>query len=116
MENLFKVSSGSHSTSIAGAIAKSIRDEREVVLQAIGAGAVNQAVKAISIARSNCVRPRCARSSVSPYYARSPRDRGAAPRASRAGMRAAIRSSNISSCIRFRLPERFVTLRSNTRS
>ena len=55
MENLFKVSSGSHSTSIAGAIAKSIRDDREVILQAIGAGAVNQAVKAISIARSYLV-------------------------------------------------------------
>jgi stage V sporulation protein S len=55
MENIFKVSSGSHSTSIAGAIAKSIRDGNEVVLQAIGAGAVNQTVKAIAIARSYLV-------------------------------------------------------------
>ncbi len=54
-ENVFKVSSESHSTSVAGAIAKSIRDGHEVVLQAIGAGAVNQAVKAITIARGYLV-------------------------------------------------------------
>ena len=55
MENLFKVSSTSHSTSVAGAIAKSIRDGRSVVLQAIGAGSINQAVKAIAIARGYLV-------------------------------------------------------------
>jgi stage V sporulation protein S len=52
MENLFKVSTASHSTAIAGAIAKSVREGKTVLLQTIGAGAVNQAVKAISIARS----------------------------------------------------------------
>jgi stage V sporulation protein S len=51
MENLFKVASKSHPTSTAGAIAGSIRDGKSVVLQAIGAGSVNQAVKAIAIAR-----------------------------------------------------------------
>jgi stage V sporulation protein S len=55
MENHFRVSSGSHSTSVAGAIAKSIRDGKAVVLQAIGAAAVNQAVKAIAIARAYLV-------------------------------------------------------------
>ena len=52
MENLFKVSTASHTTAIAGAIAKSVREGKTVLLQTIGAGAVNQAVKAISIARS----------------------------------------------------------------
>jgi stage V sporulation protein S len=52
MENLFRVSSSSRPVSLAGAIAGSIRDGRSVVLQAIGAGAVNQAVKAICIARN----------------------------------------------------------------
>ena len=51
MENFFRVSSASHSTSVAGAIANSVRDGKSVVLQAIGASAVNQAVKAIAIAR-----------------------------------------------------------------
>jgi stage V sporulation protein S len=51
MENQYRVSAISHVTAVAGAIAKSIRDGNSVVLQAIGAGAVNQAVKAIAIAR-----------------------------------------------------------------
>ena len=51
MENFFRVSARSFSTSVAGAVAKSIRDAKPVVLQAIGPGAVNQAVKAIAIAR-----------------------------------------------------------------
>ena len=55
MENLFKVSTKSHTTAIAGAIAKSVREGKTVLLQTIGAGAVNQAVKAISIARSYLV-------------------------------------------------------------
>jgi stage V sporulation protein S len=37
--------------SLAGAIAGTIRDGKAVTLQAIGAGSVNQAVKAIVIAR-----------------------------------------------------------------
>jgi stage V sporulation protein S len=51
MENSFRVASTSHSTAVAGAIAGSIREDKSVVLQAIGAGSVNQAVKAIAIAR-----------------------------------------------------------------
>ncbi len=51
METLFRVSASSRSTSVAGAIAGSVRDGNFVSLQAIGAGSVNQAVKAIAIAR-----------------------------------------------------------------
>lgn len=46
-----KVSSKSSSASVAGAIAGMIKDGTEVELQAVGAGAANQAVKAIAIAR-----------------------------------------------------------------
>ena len=46
-----KVSSKSSPASVAGAIAGMIKDNRPVELQAIGAGAVNQSVKAIAIAR-----------------------------------------------------------------
>lgn len=48
---LLKVSASSRSTALAGAIAGVIRDRSYVEVQAIGAGAVNQAVKAIAIAR-----------------------------------------------------------------
>ena len=47
-----KVSAKSRSTAVAGAIANVIREHREAQVQAIGAGAVNQAVKAIAIARN----------------------------------------------------------------
>jgi stage V sporulation protein S len=46
-----KVSSKSSPSSIAGAIAGMVKDGVPVELQSIGAGAVNQAVKAIAIAR-----------------------------------------------------------------
>jgi stage V sporulation protein S len=49
---LIKVSSQSRSTSVAGAIAGTIRDTGRAEVQAIGASAVNQALKAITIARS----------------------------------------------------------------
>ena len=49
-KNLIKVSATSRATSVAGAIAKTIRDKMHAEVQAIGAGAVNQAVKAIAIA------------------------------------------------------------------
>jgi stage V sporulation protein S len=49
--NLIKVASNSRSTSVAGAIAGIVREQGRVDVQAIGAGAVNQAVKAIAIAR-----------------------------------------------------------------
>ncbi len=50
METL-KVSAKSKPNAIAGAIAGVIREEGEVEIQSIGAGALNQAVKAITIAR-----------------------------------------------------------------
>ncbi len=46
-----KVSAKSNPNSVAGALAGVIREEGAVEMQAIGAGAVNQAVKAIAIAR-----------------------------------------------------------------
>ena len=51
MAYLLKVSSKSSSSSVAGAIAGMIKDGSSVEIQTVGAGAVNQAVKAIAIAR-----------------------------------------------------------------
>ncbi len=48
---VLKVSANSIPKKVAGALANVIRKERKAELQAIGAGAVNQAVKAIAIAR-----------------------------------------------------------------
>ena len=48
---MLKVSSHSRSTSVAGAIAGVIRGGSQADVQAIGAGAVNQAIKAVAIAR-----------------------------------------------------------------
>ncbi|MFT3951128.1 MAG: stage V sporulation protein S [Oscillospiraceae bacterium] len=48
---VLKVSSKSVPNSVAGAIAGVIRDSGEVEVQAVGAGAANQAIKAIAIAR-----------------------------------------------------------------
>lgn len=50
METL-KVSSKSNPNSVAGALANVIREKKEAEVQAIGAGALNQAIKAITIAR-----------------------------------------------------------------
>lgn len=49
--NIFKVSTDSNPASVAGAIAGVIRDHGKAELQAIGAGAINQATKAVAIAR-----------------------------------------------------------------
>ena len=46
-----KVSSKSSPASVAGAIAGMIKDGVSVEIQSVGAGAVNQAVKAIAISR-----------------------------------------------------------------
>ncbi len=46
-----KVSSKSSPASVAGAIAGLVKDGLPVEIQSVGAGAVNQAVKAIAIAR-----------------------------------------------------------------
>lgn len=48
---LLRISTNSNPNAIAGAIAGLIREEGKAVLQAIGAGSINQAVKAIAIAR-----------------------------------------------------------------
>ena len=49
--DLLKVSSKSSPASVAGAIAGMIKDGVKVEVQSVGAGAVNQAVKAIAISR-----------------------------------------------------------------
>lgn len=48
--NIIKVSSKSHPASVAGA-ANLFKTRDEVEIQAIGAGALNQAIKAVAIAR-----------------------------------------------------------------
>ena len=49
--NIIKVAATSRSTAVAGAIAGVMREKGHVDVQAIGAGAVNQAIKAVTIAR-----------------------------------------------------------------
>jgi stage V sporulation protein S len=49
--DILKVSAKSRATSVAGAIAGTIRESGCAQVQAVGAGAVNQAIKAIAIAR-----------------------------------------------------------------
>lgn len=48
---VLKVSANSQPKSVAGALAAVIRDNNCAEIQAVGAGAVNQAVKAIAITR-----------------------------------------------------------------
>ncbi|RMH54645.1 MAG: stage V sporulation protein S [Candidatus Hydrogenedentota bacterium] len=48
---VLKVSAKSNPASVAGALASMIRETGKGEMQAIGAGAINQAVKAIAIAR-----------------------------------------------------------------
>ena len=48
---VLRVSADSSPSSVAGAIASVMRTSGEVEVQAVGAGAVNQAVKSIAIAR-----------------------------------------------------------------
>lgn len=50
METL-KVSSKSDPNRVAGALANVLRDKGNVEIQAIGAGALNQAIKGVAIAR-----------------------------------------------------------------
>jgi stage V sporulation protein S len=52
METL-KVSTRSHPNSVAGAIAGMLRREGYAVLTVVGAGALNQAIKALAIARDH---------------------------------------------------------------
>lgn len=48
---IIKVSSKSAPHAVAGAIANAIRENQTAEIQAVGAGATNQAVKSIAIAR-----------------------------------------------------------------
>ena len=48
--DIIKVSANSRTSAVAGAIAGVIRENRHAEVQAIGAGAVNQAVKALVLA------------------------------------------------------------------
>ncbi len=49
--DILKVSSKSQPNSVAGALAGVLRENGSAEIQAIGAGALNQAVKAVAIAR-----------------------------------------------------------------
>ncbi len=49
--DILKVSANSKPTSVAGAIAGVIRESKAVEIQAVGAGAINQAIKSIAVAR-----------------------------------------------------------------
>jgi len=48
--NIIKVSATSRTSAVAGAIAGVVREHHRAEVQAIGAGAVNQAVKALVVA------------------------------------------------------------------
>ncbi|GHU85801.1 stage V sporulation protein S [Clostridia bacterium] len=48
---ILKVSAKSSPNAVAGAIAGAIRERGEVEVQAVGAGAANQAIKAVAITR-----------------------------------------------------------------
>lgn len=48
---ILKVSSKSNANSVAGALSNVFRDKGIVEIQAVGAGTLNQAIKAIAIAR-----------------------------------------------------------------
>ena len=48
---ILKISSKSNPNSVAGAIAGLVKETNRAEMQAIGAGALNQAVKAVAIAR-----------------------------------------------------------------
>lgn len=50
-EPFLRVSGGSNAQSVASAIAHALYEKPEVKIRAVGAGAVNQAVKAMAIAR-----------------------------------------------------------------
>jgi stage V sporulation protein S len=52
---VLRVSHTSRPSAVAGAIAGVLRERGQVEIQAVGAGAINQAVKAIAVARSYLV-------------------------------------------------------------
>ena len=49
---VLKVSAKSNPNSVAGALAAVLRERESAELQAVGAGAINQAIKAVAIART----------------------------------------------------------------
>ena len=49
--DIIKVSANSRTSAVAGAIAGVVREHKRAEVQAIGAGAVNQAVKALVLAK-----------------------------------------------------------------
>ncbi|MBV8688474.1 MAG: stage V sporulation protein S [Candidatus Eremiobacteraeota bacterium] len=49
---MLKVSAKSSPNAVAGALAAVLRDRESAEMQAVGAGAINQAIKAVAIARS----------------------------------------------------------------
>lgn len=51
MKEVFKVASKTRPGELAAAIAGAVREEHEVEMNTIGAGAVNQAIKAVAIAK-----------------------------------------------------------------
>ena len=53
--NVLKVSAKSDPNAVAGAIIGVLKDEREVEIKAIGAGAINQSIKANAISRGYAV-------------------------------------------------------------
>jgi stage V sporulation protein S len=53
--NVIKVSGTSRTSAVAGAIAGVVREHKRAEVQAIGASAVNQAVKALALAKSYLV-------------------------------------------------------------
>lgn len=55
MIELLKVRTNSNPNAVAGAIANILKAQKELKVQAIGAGSINQAVKALAIARSYLV-------------------------------------------------------------
>jgi stage V sporulation protein S len=48
--DIIKVAATSRTSAVAGAIAGVVREQKRAVVQAIGAGAVNQAIKALILA------------------------------------------------------------------
>ena len=53
-EMILRVRGASSASALAGAISHGVYDSKKVVLRAIGAGAVNQAVKAVAISSELC--------------------------------------------------------------
>ena len=49
--DVLKVSSKSKPNSVAGALANAFKEKNSIEIQAVGAGALNQAIKSIAIAR-----------------------------------------------------------------